>query len=60
MTRNGETVSVSLIIPAYNAEKYIGFTIESLIRQSHADLEIIVVDDNSPDGTQDVVRALAK
>jgi glycosyltransferase involved in cell wall biosynthesis len=60
MTREGETVSVSLIIPAYNAEKYIGFTIESLIRQSHADLEIIVVDDGSTDRTREIACGYAQ
>lgn len=60
MTRNGETVSVSLIIPAYNAERYIGFTIESLIRQSHADLEIIVVDDGSTDRTREIACRYAE
>jgi len=60
MTRKGETVSVSLIIPAYNAEKYIGFTIESLIRQSHADLEIIVVDDGSTDRTREIACGYAE
>jgi glycosyltransferase involved in cell wall biosynthesis len=60
VTRKGETVSVSLIIPAYNAEKYIGFTIESLIRQSHAELEIIVVDDGSTDRTREIACRYAE
>ena len=43
-----------MIVPAYDAERYIGFTIESLLRQTHADLEIIVVDDGSTDRTREI------
>ena len=60
MTHNSETVSVSLILPAYNAERYIGFTIESLLRQSHTDLEIIVVDDGSTDRTREIACGYAE
>ena len=60
MTRKDEAVSVSLIVPAYDAERYIGFTIESLIRQSHADLEIIVVDDGSTDRTREIAGGYAE
>jgi glycosyltransferase involved in cell wall biosynthesis len=47
---------VSVIIPAYNAEQYIGFTLKSLIRQSYPHLEIIVVDDGSSDLTAQIVK----
>ena len=60
MTRKDEAVSVSLIVPVYDAERYIGFTIESLIRQSHADLEIIVVDDGSTDRTREIACRYAE
>lgn len=42
---------VSVIIPAYNAEKWISETIVSVINQTHPTLEIIVIDDGSKDGT---------
>jgi glycosyltransferase involved in cell wall biosynthesis len=45
---------VSIIIPAYNAARFIRFTLESLIRQSHENLEIIVIDDGSTDNTLEI------
>lgn len=42
---------VSVIVPMYNVEKYIGRAIESLIGQTFKDIEIILVDDGSNDNT---------
>lgn len=47
---------VSIIIPAYNTEKYIGQTIESLNRQTFKDIEIIIVNDGSTDDTLAVAK----
>jgi glycosyltransferase involved in cell wall biosynthesis len=46
----------SVIIPVYNRSTLIGLAIESILAQTHADLEIIVVDDGSTDGTCNVVK----
>ena len=47
---------VSIVVPAYNVEKYIGECLESMRAQTYGDFEVIVVDDGSPDGTCAVVE----
>ena len=49
MTNDAPTVSV--VIPSYNCERFIAETLESVVGQSYGDLEVIVVDDGSTDGT---------
>jgi teichuronic acid biosynthesis glycosyltransferase TuaG len=50
---------VSIIMPAYNAEKYIAASIESVLAQTFSDWELIVVDDGSTDSTATVVQEFA-
>ena len=47
---------ISVIIPAYNAEKWIGRAITSVLNQTVKPIEIIVVNDGSTDGTAEVVQ----
>ena len=44
-------VKFSIVVPIYNVEKYIGELIESLQKQTLKDIEIILVDDGSPDNS---------
>ena len=51
---------VSVIIPAYNIEDYIGRCLDSIISQTYKNLEIIVVDDGSRDYTGEILDNYAK
>lgn len=50
----------SIIIPAYNAEKYIEKCIHSVLSQSYTDCEVIIIDDGSVDGTEEFCRTAAE
>ena len=50
-------MEVSVVMAAYNAEKYIGEAIDSVLRQSFSDFEFIIVDDASIDTTRDIIRS---
>ncbi len=47
---------ISVVIPAYNHERFVGEAIESVLDQSCADLELVVVDDGSTDRTAEVIQ----
>ena len=47
---------ISIIVPAYNAEKYIGKCLDSLINQTKKELEFIIINDGSKDDTEKVVK----
>ena len=51
---------VSIVVPAYKAEKYINRCLNSLTNQTYNNIEIIVVDDGSPDKTGEILDAWAK
>ena len=51
--------TVSIVIPAYNADRYLAEAIESVLAQVYPDLELIVIDDGSTDGTASVLEEYA-
>ncbi len=55
MTEEGQTLPVvSIIVPVYNVKSYVGECVESLCRQTYTNLEILLVDDGSTDGSGEV------
>ncbi len=66
MTNNYEVLSeqkkdnypkVSVIMPTFNVEKYLKAAIDSILAQTYADFELIIVDDNSTDKTREIVQS---
>jgi len=51
---------ISIIVPVYNTEKYLGETIELLTDQTYKNLEIILVDNNSKDNSLEICRSYAQ
>lgn len=51
---------VSIITPTYNCEKFISYTIESVIAQTYSNWEILIVDDYSSDNTAEIVEKYTK
>ena len=48
--------SMTVVMPVYNREAWVGQALESVLAQTWSDFEIVVVDDGSTDGTADVLR----
>ena len=46
---------ISVIIPAYNTEEFIDKCLQSVVKQTYRNMQIIVVNDGSEDGTEDII-----
>lgn len=57
---NMESELCSVIMPAYNSEKYIAKAIESVLSQTYENIELLIVDDCSTDRTKDIIHSYAK
>jgi glycosyltransferase involved in cell wall biosynthesis len=51
--------SISVLLPVHDGERFVRPAVESVLAQTHSDLELVVVDDGSTDGTLAVLRSLA-
>src|SRR5208282_2343957 len=54
---DGYILHVTVLIPVYNRESFIGDAIDSVVAQDYSDWDILVVDDGSTDGTVEVVKS---
>ena len=58
-TNNNKKPEITVIIPSYNVEEYIGECLESLKKQTFTDFEVLCVDDGSDDRTVDIIKEYA-
>lgn len=56
----GEEGLVSVIMPTWNSARYVGESIESVLKQTYKNLELIITDDASSDNTPEILREYAK
>jgi len=54
------TPKISVVVPSYNKVKYIGKTLESIAKQNYPNLEVIIQDGGSTDGTTEIIHEFAK
>jgi glycosyltransferase involved in cell wall biosynthesis len=55
-----KTPRLSVILPVYNAEQYLGAAIESILEQTFTDFELLLIDDGSTDGSLEIIRRYAR
>ncbi len=54
-----KSVLISVLMPAYNAEKYIGKAIKSILNQTITNFELIITNDGSTDKTEQIIQDFA-
>ena len=53
---NMSKVDISIVVPIYNAEKYIKKCVDSLLNQTKEEIELILVNDGSTDSTEEIIK----
>ncbi|MBQ7202008.1 glycosyltransferase [Candidatus Saccharibacteria bacterium] len=56
MVKKDDNPKVTIVIPVYNGENYVKYALDSAVNQTYKNLEILVVDDGSTDGTEEIVK----
>ena len=57
---SGKSCAVSIIVPCYNSEAFLGECVESVLGQSLSDFELIIIDDGSQDGSNKIAQDFAQ
>src|SRR5689334_20578062 len=55
-----EAPRVSVVMPVYNAERYLSEALDSILRQTFPDFELIVIDDGSTDQSRAIIESFVK
>jgi glycosyltransferase involved in cell wall biosynthesis len=55
-----KTPKISIVIPSFNKASYIGITLDSIFQQKYSNLEVIVQDGGSTDGTVEIIKKFAE
>jgi glycosyltransferase involved in cell wall biosynthesis len=53
-------MQISIVMPAYNAERFLAEAIESVLAQTWKDFELIILDDGSQDRTREIAQDYAR
>lgn len=51
---------ISVVMPAFNAERYVGDAIESILNQTYENFEFVIIEDDSTDSTFDIIKSFKK
>ncbi|EMG38428.1 glycosyl transferase [Desulfocurvibacter africanus PCS] len=54
------STSITVLLPAYNAQAYVAESVTSILAQTHADFELLIIDDGSTDDTGKILQQLAR
>ena len=54
-----EKISISVLVPVYNVERYLGRCLDSILSQTFGDIEVVCVNDCSPDGSAAILADYA-
>ena len=51
--------NISVLLPAFNAEKYIELAIQSILNQTYSNFELIILNDGSSDRTEEIIKSFS-